>query len=297
MGFVIRIHVPEENNPDGIRLIKKDNWAGTGLIVPRNLLFNKAANREELESAGVYVLWGKDPGSDLPMAYIGQSEKTLGRLKDHDKDRAKDHANKDFWTYAAVFISGDRDLNTAHFQYLEARLYYMAKEYQRCHLDNINAPKAPKLSEDDEDKVKNFLKFMLICFPIMGVNFFEKEKYNQKLSLSTEVKGIKIKAEGYDTEKGFKVLKGALARKDAVPSLSERDPNLANMRKRLLNDNELFEETEENYRLRKENTFPSPTRAATVLAGKRMGAAAWKNKKGQTLTDIRNSSVPERKFA
>ena len=291
MGFVIRIYVPEDNNPEGIRLITKDNWTGTGLIFPRKLL-NNAANRDELGRTGVYVLWGKDSNSDLPTVYIGQGEKTLGRLKEHEN-------KKDFWTYAVVFTSKDGNLNKAHVQYLEARLCCMAMESQRCILDNSNAPKEPKLSEEDDAEVNNFLRLMLICLPIIGVNFFEKEqlKDNQKLYLSAEVKGIEIKAEGYDTQDGFKVLAGALARKEAVPSLSERDPNLSNMRKRLLNDNELFEETEKNYRLRKENIFPSPTRAATVLAGRRMGAAAWKNKKGETLTDIRNSSVPERKFA
>ena len=163
-GFSVRLFLPG-GDPDGVKIIEKSNWTGSGLVIPRTL-FGETRTRTELQRAGVYLLVGPDETSQLIRVYVGEGDPIGPRLDQHAK-------NKDFWTHAVAFTSKDQNLNKAHVQFLESRLIDLAKAAKRCTLDNGNAPQTPSLSEADTAEVEGFLADVLLCVPVLGYGFFE----------------------------------------------------------------------------------------------------------------------------
>ena len=70
--FTIEIFVAE-GLPDGLRLVKKSNWIGQGIVRPRGR-YSVAKQRDEFSRSGVYLLVGQD-GDQLPKLYVGEAEK------------------------------------------------------------------------------------------------------------------------------------------------------------------------------------------------------------------------------
>ena len=165
MGFSVRIFIPT-GDPEGMRIIEKSNWTGQGIVFPRTL-FTEARSRKELTRTGVYILWAPTESGQLPRAYVGEGDALLPRLDSHAK-------NKDFWTHAVAFTSKDQNLNKAHIQYLEARLVGLAAEAKRCDLDNANVPQVPSLSDADAADAELYLADLLLCLPVVGVNFLRE---------------------------------------------------------------------------------------------------------------------------
>lgn len=209
LGFSVRIFLVD-GDPDGIRIIEKSNWTGCGLVFPR-ALFAEARKRPELEKTGVYVLVGPGETTQFPRIYVGEGDHLLPRLEQHVRA-------KDFWTWAVAFTSKDQNLNKAHVQYLEARLVRLASEAKRCELDNSTVPNMPSLSEADAAEAEGFLADMLLCFPILGLNVFEKAVAPSK-GRRLFLRGKVIEARGFDSPEGFVVLKGSQAVKREVPSI------------------------------------------------------------------------------
>ena len=54
--FTIRIYVPD-GDPEGVRIISRMNWTGTGLVFPRSK-WSDIKHRQDFNSAGVYILTG-----------------------------------------------------------------------------------------------------------------------------------------------------------------------------------------------------------------------------------------------
>jgi hypothetical protein len=165
--FTIRIYVPS-GDPDGIRIIDRMNWTGTGVAFPRGK-WNEVKKRGELSRAGVYVLVGY-PGDDgLPTVYIGQGDVVRSRIDSH-------FVSKDFWDWAIVFVSASGGLNRAHATWLEYALCDRAKEAARCHMENGNAPQEPALTEAEKADTQGFLKEILQILPLVGLHAFEFAK-------------------------------------------------------------------------------------------------------------------------
>ena len=131
LGFSIRIFLAE-GTPTGLKFVEKSNWSGHGFVCPRPR-FSEVKARTEFQKAGVYVLVGPSESGELPLIYIGEADPIKDRLEIH-------HSKKNFWTTAYGFVSKDTNLNKAHIQYLEARLISLAKEANRCALENSNTP-------------------------------------------------------------------------------------------------------------------------------------------------------------
>jgi hypothetical protein len=85
-GFSVRLFLPG-GDPEGVKVIEKSNWTGTGLVIPRTL-FGESRSRPEFQRAGVYLLIGPDETSQLPRAYLGEGDPIGPRLDQHVK--AKD---------------------------------------------------------------------------------------------------------------------------------------------------------------------------------------------------------------
>ena len=159
-GFSIRFFLPD-GTPDAMKIVEKSNWIGRAIVCPRGA-FLDLKQRPEFRKTGVYVLIGQTSPDDPPTVYIGEGDPVGDRLTQHQK-------TKDFWTAAVFFTSKDDNLNTAHVQYLEAKLIARALETKRCKLDNGNAPSLPSLSEADIADMEEFLAQMLLIYPVVGI--------------------------------------------------------------------------------------------------------------------------------
>jgi hypothetical protein len=91
-----------EGEASGRMTCELSNWTGLGYRLPRNKVKN-CDDREDLKGPAVYMLFGTDDDGKK-LAYIGESEEALERLKAHV-------SKKDFWNEALVFVSKDNSLN------------------------------------------------------------------------------------------------------------------------------------------------------------------------------------------
>ena len=281
MGFSVRIFIPS-GEPEGLRIVEKSNWTGQGLVLPRSL-FAETRQRLELKRTGVYILWGPGESTQLPRVYVGEGDGVLARLDQHAK-------NKDFWTHAAVFISKDQNLNKAHVQYLEASLIALANEAKRCELDNGNVPQLPALSEADAADAEGFLDDVLLCLPVVGINFFEKAKAPKAKGRDLMLKSKGIEARGTDSPEGFVVRAGSTAVKSAAPSIQAFLVEL----RQALEDKGVLTDVGNVFRLAQDYSFNSPSTAAGVLLGRSAnGRTEWKDKKGHSLKEIQEQEAEE----
>ena len=271
LPFSVRIFLPT-GNPEGLRIIEKSNWSGVGLAFPRPGLKDANKDREELESSGVYVLIGP-PTDNLRRAYIGESDELGKRLLNHDRD-----PKKDFWNQVVAFTSKDQNLNKAHVRHVEARLVRLAEEAGRCDLENSANPSEPSLSDADKADAELFLADMLLCLPVLGVDFFEKPLEEKEISLRIlEAKGVR--ATGYEDTKDFIVKKGSQAVRVAeeTPSIP---PHIRKKRASLLGEGSL-KDAGNVFQFTRDVHFPSLSQAAgVVVGGKADGPKMWKKGEG-----------------
>lgn len=162
--FSIKIFVPS-GDPDGVRVVSRDDWPGKGIIFPRELL-GEVKGRREFQQPGVYLLAG---GKKL---YIGEGDPLGDRLESHAR-------NKPFWTRAIFFTAEGGRLNKAHVQHLESRLIALAREAGLAELDNGNQPLPPALSEEEHASAENFLREILLMLPLLGFWQFDDDRQEE----------------------------------------------------------------------------------------------------------------------
>jgi hypothetical protein len=282
--FSLRIFVAD-GDPDGLRIVERSNWVGKALMFPRTI-FPSIKQREEFSQAAVYLLLGTRDDGDGEQIYIGETDSVGERLKNH-------YANKDFWNRAVFFISsGSSPLNKAHVQFLEARLYALAKQAKRLPLilENGNQPKEPNLSEFDSADMKVFLKYLLGILPVLGIYAFEQPNrstsQNQPATLKLEAKGIK--ASGYESSQGFIVLKDSHALADEQPSIPR---GFKEIRDELITSGVLKRENN-TLVFTQDSSFSSPSTAAGVVLGRNAnGRTEWKDEHGRTLKEIQEAAI------
>src|SRR5437867_2218769 len=134
----IKLFLPD-GDAKGLRTAEISNWTGKALAAPRTEL-DRLLGREECEKAGVYVLTGSDPSTNVPHAYIGEAEVI--------RDRLKQHKGREFWVSAIIFVSKDENLTKAHVRFLESRLLSEAAHVGRFTLEQ-NQPGGSRLPESD----------------------------------------------------------------------------------------------------------------------------------------------------
>ena len=159
--FSIRIFVPS-GNPEGVRIVSRDDWPGKAIVFPRELL-GEVKGRLEYKQPGVYLLAG---GKKL---YIGEGDPLGERLGSHVR-------NKTFWNKAVFFTAEGGRLNKAHVQHLESRLVALAREAGLAELDNGNQPLTPALSEEEYASAENFLREILLMLPLLGFWQFDDDR-------------------------------------------------------------------------------------------------------------------------
>jgi hypothetical protein len=254
-AFSVRLFLPG-GDPDGVKIVEKSNWTGSGLVIPRSL-FAETRSRAELGRTGVYILVGPDENSQLPRVYVGEGDPIGPRLDQHAK-------NKDFWTQMIGFTSKDQNLNKAHIQYLEYKLIDFAKTAKRCILDNSNTPQPPSLSEADTAEAEGFLADILLCLPVLGYGFFESPPAPTQTTLEFILTGKNITSRGYETTTGFVVRAGSQAVKNETKSI----PGFLTDMHRSLIDQDIFVDHGQYYEMTQDYTFNSPSYAAGILLGR-----------------------------
>lgn len=278
-GFSLRIFLPD-GTPDGLRVVEKSNWTGRGVVCPRSR-FRDGKSRPEFDRTGVYLLVGPSEESDLPTVYIGEGDPALDRLERH-------FAEKDFWTSLVLFVSKDDNLNKAHVQYFEARLCTLAREANRCVLDNVTTPQLPSLSEGDVAEVEGFLDEMLLIYPVLGLSVFEKPQPTKTAARRYYLKARAIEAEGYEDPSGFVVLAGSQVAKDFVPSAHRYLQTL----RAALQERGVIVANGDGLKVAQDYTFDSPSTAAGVLMGRSAnGRELWKDEEGRTLKENQTATV------
>lgn len=279
--FSIRIFLPD-GMPDGIRVIERSNWTGTGIVVPRSL-FPEAKARGEFARTGVYVLVGQDDDSELPIIYIGQGDPIRPRVEKH-------FAEKEFWNWMVFFVTRDDSLNKAHIGYLESRLIIISRETKRAKLDNQNVPQPSPLSEADAADMDSFLQDMLSIFPLVGLSAFEQPKARRPDKSVFRLNGKGIHATGYESAQGFVVQVGSTAVREETNSIHSYQSAL---RKELTEQGVLVLDGQ-FLRLTQDYNFSSPSTAAAVLLGRTAsGPGEWKDESGRTLREIQLQQASE----
>lgn len=270
-GRTISIFIPD-GNPRSIKICDIKDSIVKAIFVPRNKL-EDAFQRSELQEPGVYFLFGIEDEIGKPRVYIGEAENLQTRLKQHN-------IGKDFWNTAICFVSEKRNINKAHVKHLESHCCELAKQINKCTVENSTSPTQSSLTEQDIDFVLSFFDDMKILIATLGFPIFEENKKEKPNTLIC--KGKEAYAEGEYSEDGFLVFVNSKAQPDETNTIS---PGISKMRKALIEKGILKLDKDgliflENY------TFNSPSSAAAVVLGRSAnGWIEWKDKNGQTLTE------------
>lgn len=278
--FKIEVFVAE-GLPDGLRLVTKSGWIGQVIVCPQGRYTDVKKDRDEFSRSGVYFLVGD--GGKLPTLYIGEGEQVSTRLDRH-------HSERD-WQEAIVVTTTGTQLHKAQIRYLEARLVELARKHRRADLQNKTDPQRPRLSEADKAEMEGYLEELLSLLPVLGIAYFEDV---ETLDPGRTIYHLTLKgrsARGFETNTGFTVLKGSLARARTLDSMEQHVPSYYRQRQDLIDDGVLEQETD-GYRFTQDWPFRSPSAAAAVCLGRNAkGLDDWKDESGNTLRDNREKAT------
>jgi hypothetical protein len=181
---------------------------------------------------------------------------------------------------------------------LESRLVGLAHLAKRAEVGNGNAPALPALSEPDIADVENFLREMLLIFPILEITAFQLSAPAQAVATEQpgtgatgavlHLAGPSTAATGRDTPEGFVVSAGSHGRLQEVPSMHEW---LRNIRKSLMSQGILVPEGDLLV-VTQDYVFDSPSSAAGVLLGRAAnGRTEWKDGRGNSLKHLQAEAL------
>lgn len=284
-GKTIKLFLMDAD-PEGRMICELSNWTGKAYRIPRGKV-KDCANRPELKSTAVYILFGRpESSSGKSRAYIGEAENVYSRLIQHVSE-------KEFWNEAVVFISKDENLNKAHIKYLESRLHELAMRAGRFQIENGNIPTKSSISESDQAEMEEFIEYVRMLINTMSFKVFEPlVKDEPGRNIKTEelfLKGARGAAgRGKRTTDGFVVFKGSEMAFTTVPSFPR---GFDTLREELVNGETVIEE-QEKLILSEDILFSSPSAAAAVIMGRSAnGLLEWKSKSGKTLKEIEASEI------
>ncbi len=294
-GRSIRIYLAD-GSASGIRHAEVVNWTGQAIVCPRARI-GELGSWPESQRPGVYILVGDDPEGTRPLAYIGEAENVLTRLKTHLKDKTKE-----FFDQVVFFTSKDENLTKSHVKYLEARMVTIAHEVGRVTLMNGNAPGLPSLPRADRDAMEEFLGPGRLLLAALGFNALQPIAKKSgpddtgpsgplaATPLFFRVAKRGIDAQGNATDEGFVVLEGSIGDGKVRDSLSK---GWLALRRERIADGSILEEGS-NIRFAQDVLFSSPSAAASVVAGGVWnGRNGWRDEHGRTLSDLEDALVQD----
>ncbi|WP_308725330.1 GIY-YIG nuclease family protein [Metapseudomonas otitidis] len=270
-------------DPKRVRTAEISNWSGKAVAAPRSDL-DLFLNRRELLQPGVYLLLGEDPESGKQVAYVGEAEIVL--------DRIKQHRSKEYWNSAIAFVSKDENLTRAHIRYLEGRIIEIASQVGRYSLINSNNSGA-HLPESDLHDMEVYLERVGQLLPVLGSELLTPVKPITTPSQPSEVLISRIKnaeARGMRSPNGFVVLAGSTAVLHERQSGKTHGAWILKLRHQLI-ENGTLQPHNGLLTFIKDVEFSSPSAAAGVIrGGTAPGPVSWKDHSGRTLKEIEGDS-------
>ena len=283
----------------GIRYAELVNWTGHAVACPRNRLGELSA-WPEASKPGVYFLFEARLGDSKPLAYIGESENVTERLTTHDRQ-------KDFWNEVVIFTSKDENLTKAHVKFLEANLFFLAKQADRYRLENSNEPPESSLPRADRDAMAEFAENIRMVLGTLGYPILEplirtsgalsgqeqpaqsqNVEVRKKRALDLTFRVNNVVAHGVLTDEGFVLRKGSQASRTNTDSAATR---VVKLKEQLQVDGRLVSEGD-HLLLTEDILFSSPSYAAVLVAGtSRSGPQSWIAADGRSLKAIEDAAV------
>lgn len=273
-------------DPDGRIICELSNWTGKAYRIPRGKV-KDCADREELKSTAVYLLFGKPESlTSKPKVYIGEAENVYSRLVQHVSE-------KEFWNESVIFISKDENLNKAHIKYLESRLFEKASEAARYDIENGNTPTRSSISESDQAEMEEFIEYIAMMINTLGFKVFEP-LVKEKFAANGSVENLFIKAargansRGKRVSDGFVVFKKSEISNSTVPSFPK---GFKSLRDELI-ENQIIKDIDGKLLFADDYLFSSPSAAAAVVMGRSAnGLKEWKDNKGNDLKSIEEQEI------
>lgn len=271
----IQIFLPD-GNPTGIKIAEITNRLIHATLIPRSKLLESEA-RQELKKYGVYFLFGINEDKAKPIAYIGETDDCIKRLKEHNR-------SKDFWNYAIAITSKSEIFTKSHVKFLEYYCVRTAKEIGRYDLENLTIPSKEHISESMEADLEDNFETMKILLSTLGFPIFDEIR---KSSVTAKeilyCKGKDANAQGELTEDGFVVFKGSTANVDETKTARDW---ILSLRSKLKEDN-IIQLKNKIYVFNEDFLFGSPSAAAGAVLGRSAnGWTEWKNKDKKTIDEI-----------
>lgn len=305
---------PEENDStQPIAGITKERSVLQAIMFKFSQASEVIKSRLELQDrAGVYFLWAEpwggtgdvDPESQsedggvstLRYLYVGSSQNLVNRLRTQ--------AAKDWWQHGIVFSTANREIDGEQALYVEERLVKRAALLDKARLKNANWH-GKSLPENDEstlldanpgrkDTADYFFREILVTLPLLGLDALVSSEASESGSsvpspqsqrFYLNLFGEEVTAEGEQRDDGFMVFKGARARNPATPGFTDQYA-AAVYREKLIHQG-LFASEADGLMLNQDKLFPSPSSAASVLAGSSCnGPKLWKNLAGDSLKEL-----------
>ncbi|MFC7348566.1 GIY-YIG nuclease family protein [Chryseobacterium zhengzhouense] len=278
-GKTIKIFLID-GEPNGRLTCELSNWTGKAFKIPRNKI-KVSTDRTELESTGIYILFGKST-DNKDLAYIGEGEEIYKRIIQHV-------SGKDFWNEAVVFISKDENLNKAHVKYLENRLYEIAKKVNRYNLDNSNIPTRSSISESDRAEMEEFIENIKLLTNTLGYKIFEElihenQTIEEQVNNTFYIRATRgANAQGQITNEGFVVLKDSEIADSVTTSLNQ---SIINFRQRLIDEQKIVN-INNKLIFTEDYLFSSPSTAAAIVMGRSAnGLTEWRLSDGRILKSV-----------
>lgn len=301
--FSIKIFVPS-GDPEGVRVVSRDDWPGKAVVFPRELL-GEVKGRREYQQPGVYLLSG---GKKL---YIGEGDPLGDRLSEHAHRKA-------FWKKAVFFTAEGGRLNKAHVQFLESKLVSLAKSAGLAELENGNQPMPPALSEEEYASAENFLREILLMLPLLGFWQFDDDRQEEaeaeiqeeaqqevasKLSgkraglYSSLPRGMRFQFRGTGnikatldlSDSGVVIKMGSEAVLEPKQHFEIHGASYAAKRRELI-ESGVLKLSSKGYEFSQDQFFSSASAAASVIAGQNQNADHWIATDGSNLGDLLRSA-------
>lgn len=259
------------------------NWNCYSYKIPRNDLKN-CDDIPEINSPGVYFLFGRDDESGRPFVYVGEGDNVAKRImQPHSFEK-----DGSFWTEVVIYITPDGSLDKARIKYLENRFHALVNESDRYIVKNGNTPPQPPFQKKVRDLLEEFIINARLLMLALGHKVFEPQPSATKSNTEDELfyfsrnQGKGGKAFGKIADDGFWVLKGSYINPQIASYLQ---PGLIKKRQQYAND------IDKKGILQKDICFGSPSYASSFVCGRNSnGLVEWKNKDGKTLKEINDNA-------
>lgn len=257
------------------------NWNGRAYKIPRKDLKN-SGDLTELNSPGVYFLFGRDDESGKQFIYVGEADDVLKRLiQPHTFEK-----DGSYWTEAVAFVTPDGTLEKGRVKYLENRFYTIATDAKRYIVKNGNTPKQSPMPKQIRDLLEGFIINVRLILPALGYLAFEPQPSADDDDTSDEEDLLYFSRShgkggngfGKITSDGFWVLKGSYIYPKVADYVSQ---GIKKARE------QYADKIDTNGILQEDISFGSPSYASTFVCGKNSnGLLEWKNKNGVPLKKL-----------